>query len=262
MLVVIVVAAATAFAIFVAAYEKQLLTQEGFAHDQSLESIHVLSLTTTISSGSFHNFSFIVNSESVNPSTVIGISVNNNPLYTFGWYNLTTRTPPGTYTAGQAQNFVLSPFDEVNITVGPCAGPAPCSFLNGNEVPQPGTYVKIDVYTLLDNDFSRVFLPPTALEVVSEINPSGSSPIVLLDGSMSFQQGGNATIVEWSWEVTNQTDHTHPSTSFTGEEVEVSVSMGSQSGPMAPGDTYWVNLTVTNSVGFDSFISLLYTVPG
>ena len=199
MLVIIVVAAATLLAAFVASYQKQLQTEESFTHDQNLESIHVLSLSTEISSGAFTSFAFTLASEYVNPSVVEGISLNSVPLLQFSWKNVTTGTT-GTYAIGQ--NFVVAPFDQIIITLDLNPSDTTFSFLNPSDVPTPNHYIKFDIYTTLQNDFTKVFLPPTPFAVVSEINPSGTD-ITLLDGSMSFQPGGNSSLVEWDWTVTS-----------------------------------------------------------
>jgi len=198
MLVVIVVSAATLLAAFVATYQKQLQTEETFTHDQNLESIHLLSLATSISSGAFTSFSFTLASEYVNPSVIQGIALNSVPLGQFSWDNVTTNTM-GTYALGQ--NFYLQPFDQVVVTLDLNPSHSTFSFLSPADVPVPNHYIKFDIYTLLQNDFAKVFLPPAPFAVISEINPSGSDPITLLDGTMSFQPGGNVSLVQWDWSV-------------------------------------------------------------
>ena len=198
MLVAIVVAAATLIAAFVASYQKQLQTEETFSHDQSLESIRVLGLTTSVTGGAYSTFGFTLASKYVNPSVILGISINNVPLKSFRWHDVSS-SANGWFVLGQ--NLNLSPFEEVAVSLDLDPANTTFSFLNNNSVPQPNHYLKFDVYTALQNDFTQVYLPPTSLAVVSEINPSGNNPITLLDGSMSFQPGGNASIVDWTWTI-------------------------------------------------------------
>ena len=209
MLVVIVVAAATLLAAFVASYQKQLQTEETFNHDKSLESIEILALSTSVSGGAFTKFNFTIASEYVNPSGVLDFYINGNPLLDFAWDNVSTNTF-GTYNAQSPPNgnpLSVLPFQQVIIQtclVVTCpthgGGSIADSFLPGEE-PAPNHYLKFDIFTHLDNDFTQSYLPPTPLPVVTELNPSGNNPITLLDGSASLQPGGNASIVNWAWTV-------------------------------------------------------------
>jgi flagellin-like protein len=236
MLVVIVVTAATLLAAFVATYQQQLQTEQAFTHDQSLESLKVLGLTTALDASrtAFENINFTLASEYINPSTVLGISINNVPLKSFWWENLANHTWQET-TLGAS----LSLASEQEILVSTSTSSGNDSFLGAP--PVPNVYLKVDVYTLLQNDFSRVFLPPVALSVVSNLTLSPSNWATLLDGSQSFQPGGNASIVEWNWSVVSLASP-GTATYFSGEEAEVSPAF-------LTGQHYWVNLTVTNSDG-------------
>lgn len=206
MLVVIVVGAATILAAFVASYQKQLQTEVAFSHDQNLESIKILGLTTAVNNGVFTGFNFTLASEYVNPSGIFDVYINGDPLLDFAWTNVSTGLN-GTYDpeAGQT-DMVILPFQQVTIEtclVKSCVlngATVNNSFIPGDE-PVPNHYIKFDVITHLDNDFSRSYLPPTPLPIVSELNPSGNNPITLLDGSTSFQPGTNESIVNWAWGV-------------------------------------------------------------
>jgi len=209
MLVVIVVAAATLLAAFVASYQKQLQTEETFSHNKSLESIEILALSTTVSNGVFTGFNFTIASEYVNPSGILDVYINGDPLLDFAWENVSTNTF-GTYNPQTSANdMIVLPFQQVILQT--CLNPS-CvtrggtisnSFLPG-DAPEPNHYIKFDVFTHLDNDFSRSYLPPTPLPVISELNPSGNNPLTLLDGSSSIQPGGNTSIVNWAWTVSGQ----------------------------------------------------------
>jgi flagellin-like protein len=255
MLVVIVVTAATLLAAFVASYQKQLQTEEAFSHDQSLESIHILGLTTELNptGTNFTTFGFTLASEYINPSTVLGISINSNPLKNFSWKNL-DNSATGYTTVGQ--NLGLAPFEELSVSTNLSWRSPAFSFFDNASVPRPDHYLKFDIYTVLQNDFSRVFLPPVPLEVVSEVNPSGgSNPSILLDGTASFQPEGNATLVQWNWTLENLTKSAPFLGPFYGEEAEFSASQ------LTPGDLYAVTLTVTNSDGLIGSTNLSYTAP-
>jgi len=198
MLVIIVVTAATLLAAFVATYQKQLQSEEAFTHDQNLESLHILGLNTTVGSGNYSGFGFTLASKYVNPSVVLNITINGQPLKFFNWSD-TTGTDKGKFRGGPLN---LSAFEEVYISLDLDPATPEFSFFVPNGAPQPNEYLIFNVYTLLQNDFTQVFLPPTPLPVVSEINPSGNNPLTLLDGSTSFQPGSNASIVSWAWTIT------------------------------------------------------------
>jgi flagellin-like protein len=257
MLVLIVVSAATLLAAFVATYQAQLQKEQSFSHDQSLESIHILSLATKTNAAgtNFSSFGFTIGSEYVNPSFIVAITINNEPLKNFSWMNYDTGAT-GWYEEGRDLN--LSPFEEVKITTNLSASSPAYSFFNGS-VPMPNEYLKFDIYTYLQNDFSRVFLPPVPLEQVSLVNLTGSSTI-LLDGSTAFQPGTNATLIQWNWTITRGTTsptnltpfHLGP---FYGEEAEFPAS------DLIAGQAYNVTLALTNSDGLVATTLTQYTVP-
>jgi len=256
MLVIIVVSAATLLAAFVASYQKQLQTEESFTHDQNLESIHVLSLNTSTVNGRYATFGFTIASEYVNPSIVLGISINNQPLRFFNWTDQIDNTS-GAFSLGGQLN--VSSFAQVYISLDLNSSHNRFSFFNASNAPTPNNYLKFDIFTYLQNDFERIFLPPTALAVVSEVYPTSTNPAILLDGSTSFQGGTNTSIVQWSWLATNQSNHTESFPLF-GEEVEAPVNATSTTA-FNPGTTYWVNLTVTNSAGLVGTTGITYKVP-
>jgi flagellin-like protein len=196
MLIVIVVSAATLLAAFVASYQKTLQSQEAYAHEQSLESIKVLGLTTTLNAtgSAYSNISFRLADESVEASTVLGIAINSVILYNYSWEDLSTQTWTTCSLHSACTNLSLASLQQVEISN------------NSNSwtlgaPPAPNQYLKIDVYTTFQNDFRQVFLPPAPIGLVSEVNPSGNNPITLVDGSTSFQPGGNASLVSWAWTI-------------------------------------------------------------
>ena len=199
MLIVIVVTAATLLAAFVASYQKQVQNQEAYAHEQSLESIKILGLETALNAAGtgYRNINFTMASESVDSSNVLGIAVNNVALSTYWWHNVSDQT---WHESGLdiASSQVLTSLQQIFISTNTSATNDSYSL---GTTPLPNQYLKIDVYTVLQNDFRQVFLPPAPIALVSEINPSGNNPITLLDGSTSFQPGGNATLVNWAWTV-------------------------------------------------------------
>src|SRR5580700_966478 len=114
MLVLIVVAASIAFAAFVASYQKQLQTQEAASQQRSLESLKVLSLAQVTpearpNQANLENFSFVLASEYVNPSTIDSFSVNGNPLRFFSAIPISPATGPSA-CYNSSTPLVLAPF--------------------------------------------------------------------------------------------------------------------------------------------------------
>jgi flagellin-like protein len=246
MLVLIVVAAAVAFSIFVSTYQQQVQAQETYQHDQALESVHILSIAPNVTgSGQYRSLNFTMAAEDVNPSTITGIAINADPVIFYNVTDLELNVTPvqlTTVTLSAGTNFVLTPGDEATVHV---------NFTTGLAFPLPLTssnYVKIDLYTAYLNDFSRVFIPPSAIILV-DTNVLGNSITTILDGSQSTQPEGNATIVSWSWTVTNESaPAVH--TTYLGEVAQTS--------PHLFLGIYWVDLTVTNSDGLTGVANITY----
>jgi len=259
MLVLIVVAAAVAFSLFVASYQKQVQSEESLQQQKNLESLRIVSLVPALANPSdttWSGLNFTVGSEYVNPSVITGLDINGNVVRTYnatitgqsGWK---TYFPQQNTTAG---NLVLPPHAQtnINITFNPLN---PFFGMYSSSFTLPTTsYIRIDVFTLLLNDFNQVFVPPTAIAVVTTIQTwNGSAYVTLpvLDGSQSFQPG-NGTVVAWNWNVTNETSGAH--TLYFGQKVVCAVCT-------APGTTYSAVLTVTNSNYLFALTSVTYKVP-
>ena len=254
MLVVIVVAAATLLAAFVASYQKQLQTEETFSHDKSLESIEILALATSVNNGQFTGFNFTLASEYVNPSGILDVYINGDPLLDFAWENVSTGTF-GTYNPQTSTNdLTILPFQQVIVQTclsASCTtrgGTITDSFLPGDD-PAPNHYVEFDIFTHLDNDFSRSYLPPTPLPVVSELNPSGNNPLTLLDGSTSIQPGGNASIVNWAWTLSGKGLESF-SSNLSGATLQQSGTPAAN-GALVAGNVYGSGATASFSVPED-----------
>lgn len=251
MLIIIVVTAATLLAAFVATYQAQLQKQESFSHDQSLESIHILGIQSHLNGSKYSNLNFTLASASVNPSIILGITINQQVIGNFTWWNYTTHSE-GSYEC--CQNFILNPFQFVNITLNLSPKSPLFSFLGTASVPLPNQYLTFNIYTDYQNDFTRSFLPPVPLETVSWINQTGA-PGILLDGTSSFQPGGNATIVQWEWTVVNTNSSKPAVGALYGEEAEFPADL------LSSRDSYNVTLMVTNNFGLIGTTNLTYQPP-
>jgi flagellin-like protein len=250
MLVLIVVVAATALAIFVAQYQKQLQSQESLTHDRQLEDLSVLHVASRATNGSNPDWlwlNFTVASLYINPSIVSYISINDQPLKEFnvsmfnatmGHFVSTEVGVNGNYTLN------LAPREQVNVNVSFNQTSSNFSFYNPAYVLPITSYVKIDLFTYLQNDFSRIFIPPTAIAVITPLESfSGGVPVTVpvLDGSNSFA-AANSSLENWTWGVTPGP------LSFYGEKAVLT--------NVTTGLTYSITLIVRDSnglVGTDTF---------
>lgn len=255
-LVLIVVAAATSFSVFLAQYQKQAQANQAVAHDRALESLHVLHVVpqlNTTSGTSWLSANFTVGSSFVNPSTITSVAINNIRLKQFVAWSLNTTT--GTITSTTVATggiFTMGPSEDVAINVTFSATPSVSSFFSGF-VLTTTSYLTLDLYTALLNVFSATFIPPSAVALVTPLQQwtgTGFVTVPELDGSGSFQSG-NATLVQWAWNVS-------PGANFgyiVGEKALFNLVPGNGT------HTYNVTLVVTNSDGLLGTDKLRYVYP-
>jgi len=273
MLVVIVVAAVTAFSLFVAGYQQQVQKQESYVHNQALESLHVTAIRPSYNStGNVYNsLNLTVISNDINPTVITALTINDDSVAT-PW--LTTVSvpllggitiPPGGLNLS-GTDFSMPAESSATILVN--FGGIHSSFafpvtLTGSQ------YVKVNLFTGDSNTFTQVFLPPTPVIGV-DVQTIGQCTIecsieTILDGSNSYQQGGNATILSWNWTVQNvsmgnASENETPANSpclWTPvaycQGIEVQTEW-----PMLVGNTYLISLVVTNTDGLVSGTTLTY----
>ncbi len=247
MLVLIVVAAATAFSFFIASYQQQLQTQEAASHDRSLEAIHVLSVQTapvSATNATYGAMSLTIGSGDIQSMSLTDLVVNGNPVVSYNatWVSNNTEVAVGILDGDVGDALLLPALEQVRITLDLNASDSLFSFLSWTSAPSSNSYLTINLQTQRGSGFTFVYVPPTALSDLTFIQSFTGSVLVdlpVLDGTHSFQQGGNATIVAWEWTVTNATDgHTW---SEDGAQVELT--------NLTATDTYNASLDVVNSAG-------------
>lgn len=243
MLVLIVVGAATALSVFVASYQKQLQAQQALSQQRGLETLKVLRVTPTLNANgtAWSLLNFTVASLYINPATVTELSINNNPVkqYTAWKLNLSTGSF-GAITVAAGGQLALGAREQLNVIVNLTPGPN-YSFYASSFVLHTTDFVKVEVFTALENDFGRIFIPPTAIGIVTTIqswNGTAFVPVTVLDASGSFQPPGNSTIVAWTWKITPD------GTSYSGEKAVAQFNRLFV--------THNVTLAVTNSDGLIS----------
>lgn len=227
MLVLIVVAAAVAFSLFVAAYEKQVLSVEAQTHARDLESARVTAIsvcsyttcprlyTTThlplvvitareyivnvsfvsadVNSMSFVDYAingFPVDGWLFYPANSVPVWMKNPSLDPSNWSACQAATSMGTYSVGpNASCSDVVPYGQVNV-----------SLVMEDAITAP---IHLSVYTGLADVLSYLFFPPVAI-VKTTVLPVGSTSIPLFDGSASYEPpgGDNASIASYAWAIT------------------------------------------------------------
>jgi len=248
MLVLIVVAAATAFSFFVASYEQQLTSQENATHLRNLEVVNVLSVTTTALRGGstkFASMNITIGSGDINAMWIMDFLIDGNVVVSYNASIVETgySTSVGVLLGDSNSTLEIPPLDQAVITLDLNPVTPEFSFLNASYGPTSQTFLELQYFTQRGSLFTTVYVPPTALAEVyyleESTGPTTSVEVPVLDGTRSFQEGANATIIAWDWTVTNiSTSHT-----FTDAGAQISL------GNLSAVDTYSASLTVYNSIG-------------
>ena len=277
MLVVIVVAAATAFSFFVAAYQKQLQAEETLSHDRALEEVKVLGISevrcaarnvTCASSGaptdSFATLTFLVASLDVNRISIAGLFLNGTGVsnYTAAFPNGTRIDPcynssahvNGSLTSGlvPCSPISLPSYSSVKLEFNlDQASVGAFVFGGSDDLFVPTSDITLQVLTGLANDFTDTFAPPSAVASVFFVS-NGSASVPVFDGLNSYQPAGsdNATVLWYNWSLVGVP---HGPLTYSGPEFEAHGLNSTHS--------YTVYLNVTNSDGLSGSTNLSYTQP-
>jgi hypothetical protein len=246
MLILIVVAAAIALAAFVASYESQYLAEQTTAHDKALENVLFLSVVpvenSTSASGNYTNISAVIGSYDVVNTTISEVTLNGQPLAYFAVTPVGSATsqlvcplcPAGT-DPGSVRSFNLAPDEQATIAFNLATWNPTTQNEGGMFTPTDlplNHFITLGAYTTLGNDFTRSFLPPTAIATVTTLttlNDGTYEAVPILDGSNSIPPV-NDTISAWEWNVTNQTVLISTTASLTGSPDAVSTGTVAESG--------------------------------
>jgi flagellin-like protein len=252
MLVLIVVSAATAFSLFIASYQKQVQAEEAQAHLKQLESLHVITVQTQLenngSFGSLLDLNFSVESLDVNPTLLTGLDIDNQAVRNYSVWELNLTS--GTFETVQVAALGIlnvGPNEQFDLAVDVAPGNN-SSFYDTSFGLLSSSYVQIDLFTYLANDFRASFLPPTAIALVT-VAPTYNAtnafiPVPILDGLNSLQPGTNASIVSWSWNITPD------NVTASGEEAQAHF--------VDSGIEHTITLVVTNNFGLVGIDSVKY----
>jgi len=254
MLVLIVVAAAIGFSLFVASEQRIVQNQRAANQMKNLEGLRIVGLSLDLSSNNTTGSTLTVQLASldINNMTLTGIDVNGVPATFYGLL-----LPGGIVGNGPNQCFVLSS-GNLNCSKLILRGFSQTTmvfqfsqfYLRTFNLSDSET-IQIDVFTSLGNEFVASFVPPDAIVGIAF---SGTWPI--LDGAGSYQPSGgtgvNTTINHWDWIVTNENDSHDPDNGvYYGQEAELHDAFNAS-------DIYNVTLTVTNSFGLQGYAVEMY----
>ena len=231
MLVVIVVAAATAFSFFVASYEKQVTAEESLSHEKSLENLRILALTPDMGQGAnLSGLQIELASLDVNPIDVDGMILNGLTVVSF---NVTSSSgqplgPPqclngDPLVASNASCVLMLPAEAhefISLDFVPSSTEfsfPPRTTAGFNE----SSLLEFELFTTLGNEFTESFVPPVAIAQVSFVN---SFPI--LDGAGSYQPVStgvtNVSVDLWDWNVAAPPENS-PTSIVVGANTETGV---------------------------------------
>lgn len=230
LLVLIVVIAASSFAIFISQYQESQQAQKLDDQKRTQEKIKVTSIMPKNGTDNDDNkwiaLNFTIASLHNERSEITRIAINDNMVWSYQVWRVSPYTgllEGKNYTTKDTVN--LAPRDEITVHVD-----IPLSLYTPSVSLLTSSYVKIDITTGWQNSFSKTFAPPSAVATHSPgswTNTSNSSKPVqeyyaTLNGRSSVAYDG-AYIVSWNWTVVSV---------FTNET----------------GVSTWNNSTVTGSV--------------
>ncbi|MFA5312192.1 MAG: type IV pilin [Methanomassiliicoccales archaeon] len=246
MLTLIVVIAASSFAVFIA--EKQSIEQDSqiLEAKKDAEKLTVINVDPETGSGFWTSFNFTVTSYHAEISEIRQVSVNDAVArnYNVTRYDESTGSLVRT-SMNYVQTIVVAPGETIylNVTVGDL-------FI---EPMIPTDYnIMLSLQTNFDNLFEETFVTPCPLiKVVTESYWNGAisdfEEYLVLDGSSSYQEG-DGNIVKWVWNATlSGTTVLHDT---LGQKIRFDMAL--------PGD-YTIRLTVTNGYGMQKEVSLIYS---
>lgn len=262
-LILVVVTAGTALAIFVSERQEKIQEQERLNDRRELEEMTVISIVPDYASSDLNTLEFIVSSLHTENSFVSKINVNDAAIRQCYRFNESSELYDIPVSFLGSVKFTS--LQQIKFRVS--LNPAHFNFFNSPPTIAESDFIKIDVFTELANQFSRTFMPPASLifiDVQSQYDPSiaGYSDMVILDGSLSDQPSEDAYIISWEWKILGDDnsdgtfgDPAGPEENFTltGRKVRVDTSF------TAPAGTdHEIALRVTDNYGMTSSSKLVY----
>lgn len=262
MLVLIVVAAATAFAFFVSTYEQTQLNEDTALHFKNLENVTIQSISQVTSCGPGTppcGLTVILSSSDIYATNLTDIAVAGDPAVSFCQ---TPASGPATYcslsnnTSAHYQRFYadggmgyvnLTSFTVTAVTINYTGGfLLPFSF--------PVSTVQIQMGSARGNEFVMNLYPP-----VAEFGIDFITNYPVLDGAQSYQPTSTSSpttnINQWVWTVfcVNDTNYS-PAKTYYGQQAQLPYLFLAD-------HTYTITLTVSDTLGLQGTASGTYTAP-
>lgn len=271
MLTLIVVSAATAFAVFTQQKQDEIQKSEFAKLERELENIEIVSLKNPTYNGSPPKLDFaqfIISSRHTKDTKISTMRLNNYLILGFmiermdfskerwdidtstGIYNLTevyNNSIPGWFPATDHPDLKINAREQIILTIENIS----------TDILKPSTEeifendeIDFEIVTVLTNTFSKTFMPPTSIiKVITESQWDSSIPgytdFLILDGSLS-DQPADGYIKIWLWNITGPSNDT-----ITGRKVRAPAFL-------TDGNTYFINLEVTDNYGMKGSSSISY----
>lgn len=207
MLTLIVVVAASSFAVFLSEQQKSVQEQELYNLMKSQESLQIIDFQENYTADGAHywNLNFTVTSNHAQDSVVSKIAVNGHVAREFAVWrvNQTTGNWDPEKIMKWSDDLTILAKDQMYLRLNSSS-----LFETGIEFSN-GTFVKMEISTTLLNVFTKVFLPPSAIMTVmtqsiyDELSASYKN-YLFLDGTGSVA-GEGSFMVMYAWNVTKVT---------------------------------------------------------
>ncbi len=282
MLTLIVVGAATSFAIFVSQRQEMQQEAELSKVQKELENIDILNIEPSYNTSGLYALNFSIVNVNKDAVRVSGIWINKHSYYhrennftlirgdgcmqnwsfdetgqlrgwsencSSEWKDLTKIELAFDDTDGEVNNTVRLDLESYE-TVVFAFNDTEKQFYNFDV--KQNEHITIKIYTSRGNVFEKTFYPPSAvIKIQVDSLPPTYDNYYLLDGSSS-DHPGDGYILKWNWNVTNMT------VPLTNLKTSGRIAQITDSAFISTGYAYWVNLTVTDNYGMNGKTSFYY----
>ncbi len=255
MLVLIVVVAASSFAVFISEEQKNAQAQQLANQQRELESIDAISLTPIADVADQNRWDMltfnIANLETAQ-TFITYFSLNGEAVQA---YEINGSGDSSWTNMNMGEDLILGPLEQVQVRVDV----SQTNWSSGKPSIDASTpflvtdYIKIDIFTSKLNDFSKTFVPPTALGVIDtetqwDAATDEYESFLILDGTQSMAFGNSTYIVSWSWSIVNST--VNENIQLSGSKVRLDLLNSNFNST--------ITLTVTDSNGMIGTCSFVY----
>ena len=256
MLVLIVVVAASSFAIFISQYQESAQAQRLDDQKRAQEKIGVLSIVPEASpdGSEWVSLNFTIASLHKERSEITRIAINDRMVMKFDIYRVSPYT-------GNLEKLELSALDQLYLASKEQISlhvdlDDPLSMNSPLTISTSG-YVKIDISTAWSNEFSKTFAPPSSVATYSSGSwfnvVSGKYEYYATLNGRSSVAYDKAYIVSWEWSL----ESTNRSNSTMTEQVNLTGPVCRFDYPYDDGN-YTVMLTVKDNFGMIGHSTIVF----